>query len=203
MIPCKSMEVRIRRWVFTVVGFCALIVLPCGLVAACRTDAAPEPDIAWTADGVITDGEYQESTGVDSYEIFWQSDEEHVYIGLRAEAGGWVAVGFQPEPFHRETDMVIGFAGDAESGVWDMFSTGDLGPCRMDTELGGTDDILEAACAETDGYTTVEFKRAIDTGDAYDGSLSSGDNEIMWAYSAFDDARQKHTGRGRLEINLP
>ena len=152
---------------------------------------------------MITDGEYQGGAGTEGYEIFWNSDEQYVYIGMRAKASGWVAVGFDPSPLHRETDTVIGFAADAECGVYDMFSTGDLGPCQMDTDLGGTDDIMEAAAAEADGYTTVEFKRALATGDAYDGSLVNGTNEIIWAYSNHDDPRQKHTHRGQLEISLP
>ena len=165
------------------------------------TPSSPVP--AWTADTLITDGEYQGGAGTEGYEIFWNSDDQYIYIGIRAETSGWVAVGFEPSPLHRETDTIIGFASEAESGVHDMFSTGDLGPCQMDTDLGGTDDILEAATAEADGYTTIEFKRALDTGDAYDGRLVNGTNEIIWAYSNHDDPRQKHTHRGRLEISLP
>ena len=156
----------------------------------------------WAADGVIISGEYVDRVSYEDYEIHWDSDGQHVYIGIRAKTSGWVAVGFQPEPLHRETDMVLGFVEGGRASVFDMFSTAELGPCTADSELGGSDDVLEYAGREDDGYTVIEFKRLLSTGDDYDGELFSGENDIIWAYSSFDDPRQKHTDRGHGEIEL-
>ena len=113
-----------------------------------------------------------------------------------------MAVGFQPEPLHRETDVVLGFVQDGKVSVLDMFSTADLGPCIADGALGGSDDVLEYGGRQEGGDTVIEFKRLLSTGDDYDGELFSGANDIIWAYSLLDDPRQKHADRGRGEIEL-
>jgi len=198
----RPVAAEFRFW-----GTVTLLVLLAGLAISCR-EAAGEPSppdtetVVWAADGVITAGEYNGSARYDGYDISWKSDGQYVYIGLRAEATGWVAVGIQPRTRHRETDMVLGFVKDGQASVYDMFSTGDWGPCNVDSDLGGSSDIIASGGKEEGGYTVIEFKRALDTGDGYDGALSPGVNEIMWGYSNFDDSRQKHAERGRGEIEL-
>jgi len=188
-----------RFWVSGAVVLCMLLSLS---TASCQ-EAAPEanPD-KWIADGLITTGEYAGRTSYGDYEIHWNSDGQYIYIGMRAKASGWVAVGFQPGPLHRETDMVLGLVRDGQVSVFDMFSIAELGPCTADSELGGRDDVLEYGGREEGGYTVVEFKRLLSTGDEYDGKLFSGVNEIVWAYSTLDDPRQKHTSRGHGEIGF-
>jgi hypothetical protein len=180
-------------WLFVLLGICGI---------SCRGAAPEVTPVEWVADGIITAGEYAGRADYGDYEVHWNSDERYVYIGMEAKTGGWVAVGFQPQPLHRETDMVLGLVRDGEASIFDMFSSGDLGPCVADSELGGSDDIAEFNGREEGGYTTIEFKRLLSTGDEYDGELFSETNEIIWAYSASDDTRQKHFERGRGEIEL-
>lgn len=188
-----------RFWVSGAMVLCVLLSL---FALSCQ-EAAPEADPGkWAADGVITTNEYAGQTSYGDYEIHWNSDGQYIYIGMKARASGWVAVGFQPGPLHRETDMVLGFVRDGQVSVFDMFSIAELGPCTADSELGGSDDILEYGGREEGGYTVVEFKRLLGTGDEYDGELFSGVNEIVWAYSTLDDPRQKHINRGYGKIGL-
>jgi hypothetical protein len=187
---------------FRVAILMALFALLSVLGTSCRKAPSEPAAESWLADGVITAGEYAGQASYGDYEIHWNSDGSYVYIGMKAKAAGWVAVGFQPGPLHRETDMVLGFVTGGEVSLLDMFSTADLGPCRADSELGGSSDIVEFGGREEDGETTIEFKRLLVTGDEYDGELSSGVNEIIWAYSSLDDVRQKHTERGHGEIRL-
>jgi hypothetical protein len=186
-----------------------LTILCLGLVpaVACRGGGTPEPTpasapVSWAPDGVITPEEYPGEAHYQAYDIFWRLDGQYINIGLRAETGGWVAVGFRPQPLHRETDMVIGYVSGGQASVFDMFSNGELGPCEMDTELGGTNDILESGGSEAGGSTTIEFRRRLDTGDRYDGALTSGANPIIWAYSNVDDVRLQHIMSGRGELTL-
>ena len=99
--------------------------------------------------------------------------------------------------------MVLGFVSDGETTVFDLFSTGDFGPHSLDTELGGTDDILEFGGSEDNGFTTIEFKRLLDTGDSFDLPLSTGTHQIIWSYGTTDTVSQKHAVRGYGEIQLP
>jgi len=80
--------------------------------------------------------------------------------------------------------------------------SGDFGPHPPDTQLGGTDDILASAGKFDNGYTTIEFKRKLDTGDKFDKPLSKGVNKIIWAYSGEPVFTVKHTMHGPGEIEL-
>ncbi|UCG55419.1 MAG: hypothetical protein JSV32_04250, partial [Dehalococcoidia bacterium] len=160
------------------------------------TPTMPKPEEVWLADGVIKVREYTANIQYGDYQIFWWSDDQYIYIGIRAETTGFVAVGIQPGSRMKNADMVFGFVKNGETNVYDMFSTGDFGPHQPDVKLGGTNDILEFACSEQDGFTTIEFKRPLDTGDDYDKPLSKGINKIIWSYGSVDELNRKHTNRG-------
>lgn len=166
-------------------------------------EPAPELTGQWSADGVIQSNEYLGEMAYGDFEIYWVSDEQHIYVGLRAETTGWVAVGIQPGSRMKDADMVMGLVSGGETTILDMFSTGDFGPHSPDTELGGTDDILEFGGSEEGSYTTIEFKRLLDTGDQFDLPLSSGTHQIIWAYGATDSESQRHATRGYGEIQIP
>jgi hypothetical protein len=167
--------------------------------------APPESPISWTADGVISDGEYlSEASYADGdFELFWNSDEQYIYIAMRAKTNGWVSVAFQPGRTMKDADMVLGYVEDGEVTVLDQFSIGTFGPHPPDTEQGATDDIMEYGGTEADGFTTIEFKRPLATGDEYDQKLSGESNQILWAWGADDNFNQKHSNRGYGEIDLP
>ena len=168
--------------------------------------STPEPTSPlteeWSADGIIKAGEYQGFNTYNDYEIYWRSDEQYVYIGLKANTNGWVAVAIQPGSKMKDADMLLGFVEDDETTVQDLFSTGNFGPHLPDTELGGMDNILESGGKEENGFTTIEFKRALDTGDDYDIPLSEGINRIIWAFGSNDNPALKHSTRGYGEIEL-
>ncbi len=160
------------------------------------------PPAGWSADGIISPGEYTAVNRYNNFEIHWASDEQNIYIGMRARTGGWLALGIQPGSRMRDADMIFGFVKDGVITVFDLFSTGDFGPHPPDTELGGTDDILESGGSEEGGYTVIEIKRELTTGDKYDHPLAGGVNKIIWAYGSADELTLKHTQRGYGELNL-
>jgi hypothetical protein len=163
--------------------------------------SAPQP-VQWSADGVISDGEYTNVAAFDDYEVNWSREGEYICIGLKVKTTGWVAFGSQQGTTMKDADLVLGFVGDGKATVYDLYSTGDFGPHPLDTDLGGTDDIMEFGGKEMGGYTTIEFKRLLDTGDKYDRSLSVGTNQIIWSYGSDDDPTIHHVNRGVAEIDL-
>ena len=168
-----------------------------------KPSPTPTPiPVEWSADGIITPGEYSGTNIYGNYEIHWSSDEQYIYIGMRAKTDGWVSLGIQPGSRMKDADMIFGFVKDSETTVYDLFSTGDFGPHPPDTDLGGTDDVIESGAREEGGYTTIEFKRLLNTGDEYDNPLQSGVNKIIWAYGSADELSLQHTARGYGEIDL-
>jgi hypothetical protein len=156
----------------------------------------------WSPDGIISAREYSKAETYGNYEIHWRSDDQYIYVGMKAKTSGFVAVGFQPGSRMKNADMVFGFVKDGEVAIYDMFSTGDFGPHSPDTQLGGTNDITHFGGKEEGGYTTIEFKRALATGDDYDNPISSGKDRIIWAYGSSDSLTLRHSNRGYGEIDL-
>jgi len=162
----------------------------------------PPLEEEWSSDGVIKVREYYGSSNYGDYTIHWRSDEQYVYIGMTAKTTGWIAMALQPGSRMKDADMIFGFVKDGKVEVYDLYSTGNFGPHPPDTELGGTDDILVYGGKEEGGFTTIEFKRLLNTGDKYDISISKGVNKIIWAYGSNDSLAVKHSTRGYGEINL-
>ena len=158
------------------------------------------PSIPFTADGIIQPGEYTDNQTYSDYQIYWKNDDKYVYIAMKAKTNGFVAVGLQPGVTMLDADIILGFVKDGKAQVYDMYSTGAFGPHPQDTELGGTNDILQSGGTDDGQYTTIEFKRLLDTGDKYDLALVKGVNRIIWSYGPNKDPNLKHTNRGYGEI---
>lgn len=157
---------------------------------------------SWKADGVISHGEYSKSKNYGNFEVHWASNDQHVFLALKAKTTGWIAIGFGAEALMKNADIIEGYVDSGKVTVMDMFSTGEFGPHPPDEQLGGTYDILESGGLEDNGYTVIEVKRKLDTGDKFDKAVSKGINKIIWAYGSEDKAALKHSTRGLGEIDL-
>lgn len=158
--------------------------------------------VSWAPDGTIASDEYQKSKTYGDYVISWSSNNQYIFIGIKAKTTGWVAVGFGPELLMKNADIVEGYVNDGKVTILDMFSIGDFGPHPPDIQQGGTNDILEYGGKEENGFTVIEFKRRLDTGDKFDKPLIKGINKILWGYGAEDTATLKHSARGWGGIDL-
>lgn len=162
----------------------------------------PGAAINWVADGIISAAEYQGARSFGDFTINWSNDTDYIYMGMKAKTAGWVAVGFGPETFMKNADIIMGSVKAGVLTIADTFSTGEFGPHPPDTQLGGTDDILASAGTLDAGYTTIEFKRKLVTGDKFDKPLGKGINKIIWAFSGEPVLTVKHSLRGAAEIEL-
>jgi hypothetical protein len=201
-----------------IVGLFLMVLLVAGPGISCQSSApappetspglpeAPNPGIPpsgnWSADGIINNQEYLGGMSYGDYEIYWVNDAQYIYAAMKARTTGWVALGIQPGSRMKDADMILGFVKDGEVAIFDLFSTGDFGPHPPDTEIGGTFDIADFGGKEEDGYTIIEFKRALDTGDQRDNKLIGGKNGIIWSYGSVDEFTTKHVNRGYGEITL-
>jgi len=162
------------------------------------------PAEGWLADGVFSYREYSAEmmAAGGNFEIRWRADEKYIYIGIKAKTSGWVSIGFDPTVRMKDADMLFGCVQNGITFISDEFSTGDYGPHSPDIELGGTDNIIEFGGKEEDGFTIIEFKRALDTGDQYDNAIAEGSTTIIWAYGSDDDITTMHSARGDGEISI-
>ena len=166
------------------------------------TGGPEQPGETWQADGVLGDNEYLNEMTYGDYEVRWRADEANIYFGIRAKTEGWLAIGLSPSSQMKDADMIFGAVSNGQSSISDQFSTGAFGPHSPDTELGGSDDIIEFGGREDGGFTTIEFSRALDTGDNYDNILTKGTIKIIWAYGSSDDFDRQHASRGSGVITL-
>ncbi|MHA2328919.1 MAG: DOMON domain-containing protein, partial [Candidatus Hodarchaeales archaeon] len=91
--------------------------------------------------------------------------------------------------------------------IIDAYSIGDYGPHPPDTELTGTNDILEFNGTEDNGLTIIEFKRLLKTGDEFDNSIPDNTTiPIIWALGSSDSFEVQHgftkRGDGQLGISI-
>ncbi len=162
------------------------------------------PSAKWKADGIINEDEYDNNvTGFrDLFYIYWSSDKEMLYMGMKGKTTGWLSVGFNPTLRMKDADIIMGGIKGSDPYIYDMYSIGTYGPHPSDTKIGGTYDIELYMAAENEAYTTVEFSRKLDTGDNYDSVLAKGDTaKILWSLSRSDSVDNKHdAGKGTVEI---
>ena len=196
-----------------ILSFVALAVISSGCTGPGQVGSSPSREevemkvtTGWEADGVISEGEYARKISLSGgiFEVFWKNDGEILYMAIKGETGGWVSIGFDPSVWMRDADIVIGYVDD-EGGVYarDAYSTGNYGPHPPDSDLGGTDDLLEYGGSEKDGFTVMEFKRKMDTGDEFDRALRSGETvNIIWGISYSDDPERRHQRAGKGKVTF-
>jgi hypothetical protein len=157
-----------------------------------------------TLDGIIEDGEYPYNASFDQgrFRIFWDINGDTLELGMTARASGWLSLGISPTIRMKDEDMIIGWVDDSDRVfVFDAYSTGEIGPHPPDTELGGTDDIIEFGGTQTGDRTTIEITRKVNSTDLYDKNFRSVDTlDVIWGYSESDMFDDYHSARGSGEI---
>ena len=160
-----------------IVGFLTII--------AALAMLTPGAEATPTVDGTIDAGEYDLMVKVDSdrYEIHWTYDGADIYVAIRGQTTGWIAIGFDPTDRMKDADMVYGWV-DSVGGltIFDLYAIGVNGPHPEDTQQGGTYDLLDAAGTEDSGWTTLEFTRKLNTGDTYDNVIPYGLKQAAGMY---------------------
>jgi len=158
------------------------------------------------SDGAIETDEYAHTISFDNgnYVLYWTVADENISMAIQGKTTGWVGIGLKPTQMMKDADIILAGMRGEEVYWTDSYSTGVFGPHPDDTELGGTDDILNLSVSEQDGVTTLEFSRDLVTGDVYDAELSTGENvSIIWAMASDDDPKFKHnTSKGKGSLPL-
>jgi hypothetical protein len=172
-----------------------------------RTDSFT--DIGWSEmtvatpaiDGVIMENEYAHffTDAVTGIRVYWSNDEMDLTMGLVSPGTGWVAVGFEGSMIKLDANIIQAAVAAGELTIQDQFGTDPFSHSE-DAEQ----DILEAAGAETDGDTVVEFSIPLDSGDAWDRPLLPGNTySLLLAYNeSSDDLASMHSAASTTQFTL-
>ena len=123
-------------------------------------------------------------------------------ITVRGRTTGWVAVGFDPQNKMKGADLLIGYMKDGKAFARDDFGTA-VFLHSDDTKIKGLANILSASGSEVEGFTTMTFLVARDSGDSKDAKLLKGSHKIILAAGRADDFSSKHMSRTTASILLP
>ncbi|NLG29519.1 MAG: hypothetical protein GX557_16545 [Chloroflexi bacterium] len=135
--------------------------------------------------------------------LHWSNDADTLYMALEAQTTGWVSVGFKPSSRMGGADYVLGFVQDGQVRMHDAYGDAPIGSHPNDEELGGTDDLGVFGGAEAGGVTTLEFSKALDSGDKYDQPLAPGETvALIVAVGTGDSFAARHSARGAGSITL-
>ncbi len=157
----------------------------------------------WKPDGLVGAGEYARtltlkapaSSGYSggTMELSWKNDADYLYLALNGTTRGWISLGFEPSVWMKDADILLGSVENGKATVLDQNCTGNYGPHKNDTLLGGTYDILESGGIEKGNNTVIELKRKMNTGDRFDKAFVPGQQvSIIWAMADTTDSSAKH-----------
>jgi hypothetical protein len=150
-------------------------------------------------DGIIGPNEYEHHYHSDqvNMDLYWTIDRDQIFFGLHSDAQGWLGFGLDPDgPAMQGADIVFGYFRDGRPIINDEYAP-TPGSHVKDTDLGGSDDLLQRAAGRNDQGTTIEWSRKLITGDPYDRSITPGKHVVMLAFSDSDDPTGYHGQAGR------
>ncbi len=148
------------------------------------------------------DGSMQISA--DGITVNWLFSGDSIAFEVTAPTTGWVSIGFDPSRVMKDADFIIGYVENGKAVVRDQFGNGTFSH-TSDTEMGGSDDILEFDGSESGGKTTLSFTIPIDSGDQYDTVLTPGqEHTVLIAYGpdGADNFTKKHSARAKVKVTL-
>ncbi len=153
-------------------------------LSACEKDGAP-------TNPINTGG--QNSVTVSNITLKWHFHGDSLEVELSAPASGWVAVGFGATSAMKNANIIIGYVSNDQTFIRDDFGVSSSSH-KADTDLGGSNDIIEYSGTEANGTTTIKFKIPANSGDQYDVAITKGKNyKIIMGYSNSDDFTSFHT----------
>ncbi|MFA5794633.1 MAG: DOMON domain-containing protein [Candidatus Brocadiia bacterium] len=129
----------------------------------------------------------------------WSLAGTNLSVKLSAATSGWVAVGFDPGAGMKDANIIIGYVKDGNAIIRDDFGTG-FGSHAPDT----VDNVTNKSGTEANGVTEISFTIPLDSADAQDKKLVSGNSyKVLLASGNSDDFSAFHTHKAVATIKIP
>jgi len=131
-------------------------------------------------DGAVSPGEYPSNftDPNNGMVIYWVHDDNYLYVAMVSPGTGWVAVGFGSQVMDG-ANIIIGYVDDTTGETVLSDQTGEGHGHEPDTNLGGSDDLVDFAGSQSGGSTTIEFVFPLNSGDSLDPPLEPGTSTYM------------------------
>ncbi|PRP81419.1 ferric reductase-like transmembrane protein [Planoprotostelium fungivorum] len=147
------------------------------------------------ASNVTTGGIEPEGSSLvtaDRFQMTWQVDNTSgiIHLKMSAPTTGWIAIGFNDQDSMVGADMVIGWVYDSKKRqsttfIGDSYSKANVMP-SLDTNGGGTDDVLLTSSTQDGSTTTITFRRKLNTNDSLDYVITDKSIYVLYAYGDSD-----------------
>ncbi|XP_023931200.1 DBH-like monooxygenase protein 1, partial [Lingula anatina] len=111
------------------------------------------------------------------YYVRWKVNGEYITFETTARTTGYVALGFSTNGGMAGSDIIIGWVNDGEVIIQDYHAIGEEQPLLDESQdveiLGGTDNGT---------FTTLRFRRKLETCDDNDCTITEGTVRLLWAF---------------------
>jgi hypothetical protein len=142
------------------------------------------------------------SDNADGFDFRWRFNGSNLDVELSYAATGWIAVGFDAEKKMKGANIFIGYVDGDKVVIEDHFGNSPVSHKR-DTDLKGSNDIINASGSEKNGKTTLSFSIPLNSGDKNDKVLTEGSTyRLIFAASSNDNIKKKHSKRLGKDITL-
>jgi len=167
-------------------------------------DSVPDSVVATGSAVAVPSASGSGSGSAAGVDVAWTVEGDMLTVTMSAETTGWVAVGFDPTRMMADANIIIAYVADGTLSISDHYGTGNTRH-GADTDIGGSDDVVNARGTESNGRTEVTFTIPLDSGDEADRPLQSGGTyKVIVAYGrdGSDNYRDPHAARGSFEMTL-
>lgn len=124
--------------------------------------------------------------GQDKYNVTWSYEgttkDDYVTFTITCETTGWVGLGLSPNGGMAGADLAVAWvSADGEAFLEDMHASSNSFP-----STDASNDLELLSSSETDGITTISYKRRIATCDDDDNIIKTSTTRLIYAYGSAD-----------------
>eukprot|EP00803_Ostreobium_quekettii_P004321 evm.model.scf_501.2 EVM.evm.TU.scf_501.2 scf_501:9997-17031(+) len=145
------------------------------------------------------------------YTLEWSKEEiggeDYLTFDLNVKAEGWVGIGIAKDFSSKMVGADIIVASVSSSGqiTLDDYYSETFSEPQRDASLGGTNDVELLSASRSGGFTNVEFRRKVSTGDQFDRAIkTSGETDIIFAWHSSEGSLRYHgaSSRNRAAVDF-
>ena len=173
-----------------------LIFNICGTVLAEENDAADIPEI----DGIIGEEEYGNFLETDiGMKIYWDYDEEFLYLGLVSPGSGWLAFGIEPTLRMLDARIIIAALEEGELLIESHIGTSPTAHAATEEDY-----TREAAASLEEEQLILETKILLQDEDFPGLEIISGESYtlILAYHNSSTSFTTRHSARTTVEIEI-